>query len=82
MGSRLFIGFYPTGIVYADKTVEEAGDYKRLAYLNYRSLELEFSRGCPPDLQREIKSHVKGIQKKRGERLRVSTAGQTVVLGA
>jgi hypothetical protein len=46
----LFIGNYPTGIVYANKRVEVAGDYKRLAYLNYRTLALEVDKGCPKEL--------------------------------
>jgi hypothetical protein len=45
----LFIGKYPTGLVYANKRVEVAGDYKRLAYLNYRTLALEVDKGCPKE---------------------------------
>ncbi len=52
---RIFIGIYPAGIVYADRTVEVDGDYARLAFLPYSTLELEFSRTCPAELKQEIR---------------------------
>lgn len=80
-GDRLFVGVYPTGIVYADRSREEHGDYKRLAFLPYRTLELEWSKGVPADLKKRIESDARVIQARRGEEFQVSTAGQTVRLG-
>jgi hypothetical protein len=37
----LFIGLFPTGFSYADRTREEQGDYKRIAFLPYDTLELK-----------------------------------------
>ena len=31
---KLFIGVYPAGVVYANKAIEENGDYKRIAFIN------------------------------------------------
>lgn len=78
---RLFAGVYPTGIVYADRSREEHGDYKRLAFLSFRTLELEWSKGVPADLRRLIESDAAAIQARRGEDFEVSAAGQTVRLG-
>ena len=52
---RLVIGNYPEGIVYADHFVEEHGDYKRLAFLSYRTLTLELSPHVPDFLRERIK---------------------------
>lgn len=79
---RLFIGVYPTGIVYADRQEEEHGDYKRLAFLSYRTLELEWEQDAViASLTQAIRWHAKGMQAKRGEHFQVSTSGQTVRLG-
>jgi hypothetical protein len=78
---RLFIGVYPTGIVYADTEVEERGDYRRLAFLPFHSLVLELCEKVPPDLVRRIKRHAAKIIARKGEEFRVSTCGQTVTLG-
>lgn len=78
---RLFVGVYPTGISYADRSREEHGDYKRLAFLPFRTLELEWSRGVPADLRRQVEAHARTVQARRGEDFEVSTAGQTVRLG-
>ena len=48
---RIFSGVYPTGIVWADRYIEKHGDYKKLAYLNFGTLELEVQKDCP-DLTR------------------------------
>ncbi len=78
---RLFIGIFPAGIVYADRWQQVAGDYKRLAFLPFRSLELEWSRDVPEFLVGAIKTDAAAIQAKRGQAFQISTAGQTVILG-
>ncbi len=78
---RIFIGCFPEGIVYADRTVEIDGDYARLAFLSYSTLELEFSPACPTALKQEIRDSAARIQARRGQPFRISTCGQTVVLG-
>ena len=67
--------------MYADRTVEEAGDYKRLAFLPYSSLELELKPDCPPDLAEQIRVHAATIQARRGQEFQVSACNQTVMLG-
>jgi hypothetical protein len=81
MDDRLFIGVAATGIAYADRSREEHGDYARLGFLPYRTLELEVADGCPDDLAKRIRGHAATIQAMRGEDYRISTAGQTVRLG-
>lgn len=50
--SRLFGGHFPCGIVYADRWIEEGGDYKRIAFLPYDTLKLEISDNNSPLLPR------------------------------
>lgn len=79
---RLFIGIYPTGIAYADRQRKVAGDYQRLAFLRFATLELVIEDFCPTALESRIRSHAALIQAKQGEAYSISTAGQTVTLGA
>jgi len=79
---RLFIGVMPAGISYCDKTVEEHGDYKKLAFLPYDTLKLELREDCPEDLARTIRKDAASIQAKAGELYPVSATGQTVLLGS
>jgi hypothetical protein len=81
MSERLFIGVYPAGIVYADRTRECGGDYQRLAFLAYDTLHLSIRSSCPEALRPEIEAHAATIQARRGEIFEVSTAGQTIRLG-
>jgi hypothetical protein len=78
---RLFIGYFPGGVSYADRTQEQHGDYKRLGFLSYRTLELRLEKGCPTYLAAEIKMHAADLQRRKGELLEISTCGQTVRLG-
>jgi hypothetical protein len=77
--SALFIGIFPAGISYADRTREEYGDYARLAFLPYSTLKLDVRDNCPPALRAEIEAHAATL--KAGDSFRVSTCGQTVQLG-
>lgn len=81
MNPRLFIGVFPTGLSYADRTIERDGDYKRLAFLPFRTLRLQLAIDCPADLRTEIEQDATAMQARRGEDFEVSTCGQTVVLG-
>jgi hypothetical protein len=78
---RVFAGIFPTGISYADRQREEGGDYARLAFFTFRTLELEFSPGCPRELQAKIVAHAEKIKARRGEQYEVSTSGQAITLG-
>jgi hypothetical protein len=79
---RVFSGVFPTGISYADRTVEVGGDYKRLAFLPFSTLELEWhAKRVPADVRAYIVRDAAKIQARRGGDYRVSTAGQTVRLG-
>jgi len=78
--NRLFIGVYPGGIVYADRMNEEDGDYKKLAFLSYSTLKLEFSGECPIDLQERIEKNAIKVIEKKGCPFAISSS-QTVILG-
>lgn len=72
----LFVGVYPTGLVYADKRREKDGDYKRCAYLNYRTLVLDIAADCSADLLDAIKADAAKVQARRGEPYALSTCGE------
>ena len=78
---RLFIGVYPAGLVYADRLREVGGDYARLAFLPYDTLDLQVSADCPAELRQAVIAHADRMRAKRGEAFQVSTCGQTVILG-
>jgi hypothetical protein len=80
--SRLFSGVYPTGIVYADKARERDGDYLRVAFLPFSTLQLEWSPGQHPAELRELIEHdAAQVVARRGQQYPVSSSGQTVKLG-
>ena len=79
---RLFSGVYPCGIVYADRYREKGGDYARLAFLAYDTLQLRVEEDCPVELRALIETDAAAIQAKRGQLYQVSTSGQTVMLGS
>lgn len=73
---------YPTGIVYADRTRDDPAtkDYKRLAYLNYETLQLDLEPDLQGDLLDYIIASAAKIQNMRGQSFQ--TAGNTsVILG-
>lgn len=78
---RIFSGVFPCGIVYADRSVEVNGDYKRLAFLAFSDLELTVEKDCPKDLELSIREDAAKLQARRGKSYQVSTSGQTVLLG-
>lgn len=79
--ARIFSGIYPAGIVYADRCREKGGDYARLAFLPFDTLELEFATDCPGALKTLIEQDAARIQAQIGQEFQVSTCGQTVLLG-
>lgn len=81
MKNRLFQGVFPTGIVYADRARERHGDYVKVAFLSYRTLQLEIEKDCPEELRSLVLESAAAIQARRGEEFQISTVGQTVVLG-
>ena len=79
---RLFVGTYPTGIVYADRQRERSGDYLRLAFLPFRTLALEWSTASiPPELRALILADAQRLQARRGESYPIDMAGHAVRLG-
>lgn len=78
---RLFVGIFPAGISYADRGRELHGDYAKLAFLAFATLELRVCDGCPAELRAEIEAHAATIQARRGEAFEVTASGQTVILG-
>ena len=78
---RIFIGVFSTGISYADRLREKKGDYAKLAFLAFDTLQLTFEKDCPRELKAVIEKDASAIQAKRGQRYQVSTSGQTVLLG-
>ena len=81
LSDRWFSGIYPAGIVYADRAIEIDHDYKRVAFLPYATLELEIADPASPLLDR-VKADAAAMQARRGEHFRISSCGQTVLLGA
>lgn len=77
---RLFAGVYPGGIVYSDRDREENGDYKRVAFLPYDTLELRVDDPDSPLLD-EVRQDAATIQAQRGQPFRTSATGQTIILG-
>jgi hypothetical protein len=80
MNARIFSGVFPCGISYADREREEHGDYKRLAFLPFDTLQLEIEKSCPPAMAAEIRADA-AANFRPGQVFQVSGAGQTVTLG-
>lgn len=78
---RISACVFGTGISYADKGRREHGDFARLAFLHFDTLELKIEESCPAQFQAEIIRDAAVIQARRGEVYQVSTVGQTVTLG-
>jgi len=81
MSDPLFSGVFPTGIGYADRRVEEHGDYKWCALLLFSTLEIYWYKNCSPDLKERIIADAAKIQARKGEQYQISSSGQTITLG-
>lgn len=79
---RLFMGVYPCGIVYSDRSREEAGDYVKLGFLPYDTLSLELRPGVPEDLRALIEADAAKMAARAGQHFQISSSGQTVMLGS
>lgn len=77
---RYFSAVHATGIAYCDTATEENGDYLCVAFLPFRSLELEINRERHPLLPMIREDAAKFIAR-RGEHYPVSTCCGYVVLG-
>jgi len=80
----LFVGVFPGGLSYADRTREESGDYARLAFLPYRTLRLETYpafRTAPKCVRDAITASARDMEARRGHHYDVSAVGQKVMLG-
>jgi hypothetical protein len=80
IGARVFCGCYPTGLVWSDKHNQKAGDYKRLAYLNYATLQLDVEKDCPEELATWIRESAAKVQAKRGQAYSIA-GNASVILG-
>lgn len=78
---RIFCRVSPTGIVWADREQLVDGDYARLAFLPFDTLELAIEARCTPELAREIQASAAIVQSRKGQPYQVSTSGQTITLG-
>ena len=83
--SNLFMGVFPTGISYADRTRERHGDYLKLAFLPYSTLKLEWyepEAKVPRKLRAAILADARRMATQQGQEFPISAAGQTVTLGS
>lgn len=77
----LFTYVAATGICYCDRTRTGDGDYARIGFLPFSTLEADIAEDCPDALRDRIVASMAAIQARRGEDYQISTAGQTVRLG-
>ena len=77
---RLFIGVCPSGLSYCDRARKENGDYKKVAYLSYLTLELRIYNEQSP-LVSEIAKDALAFQARRGEFFATTESGHGVKLG-
>lgn len=78
----LFIGVYPTGWSYSDKTNEAHGDFKRLAYQYYDTLELKVYDDKDANKIELIKLLADKNVKMAGEYYQITASGQKIKLGS
>jgi hypothetical protein len=85
---RLFIGITPTGIKYADREVEDQGDYKVVAFLPFDTLKAElrtqdkaYIASLPPAFKARVNEDVKAMRAKAGQEFAIDASGHTVRLG-
>lgn len=78
---RLFCGVFITGIGWADRSRERHGDYAKLAFMSFATLEVHIESDCPKELSVPIEAAVKEFQARRGQEFQTSGSGQTITLG-
>jgi len=79
--NRLFACIYPGGIAYSDRTKEEHGDYKKVAFLSFKTLVVEPAKNANKELLAAAMLDAKKIQARKGENFQVSSSGQYITLG-
>jgi ribosomal protein S27AE len=79
LDDRWFCGKFPCGLVYADRAIEVHGDYKRVAFLPYSSLELEIDDPNSPLIER-VKADAAAMQARRGQPYQIA-GNMTITLG-
>jgi len=77
---RLFCGCYPGGLVWADRDRLVGGDYRRLAFMSYETLELQLEGRVPEALRARIVADAAEIQAKRGQSFQIA-GNMSVILG-
>jgi len=79
----LFMGVYPCGIVYADRGREAHGDYLKVAFLPYDTLQLKFYENVSDAMKALIESDAASMQARKGEIFATDTCrSHTVLLGS
>jgi hypothetical protein len=78
---RVLTCVFSTGVAWADRERERDGDYVRLAFLPFDTLELKVAPDCPEHLKAGIQREAAAVQARRGQEYQISTSGQTVRLG-
>lgn len=78
---RIFCCIMPVGFSWSDRSRLVNGDYKKLAFMPFSTLDLAIVPNCPADLAAFITADAAKLQARRGEDYQVSTCGQTVKLG-
>lgn len=81
LSEEIFAGIYSTGLVYADKSYEVDGDFARLGFLSFATLELDINERATPEQQKQIRYHAARLRTRRGEQYQISQSGQTITLG-
>ena len=81
MSEDIFVGVYPTGLVYADRTYEVDGDFARLGFLSFGTLKLDIETRCTPEQKEQIRNHAARLRARPGEQYQISQSGQTITLG-
>ena len=77
----LFICHMATGLAYCDQSREEHGDYKRIANLYWMDLSFVPAKDASGELLELAREHAKTFQERKGDEVRVTSSGQTVILG-
>lgn len=77
----LFIGVYSEGLSYCDRRREKSGDYVRVAFLSFRTLELRIYPEMRKDMRDLVERNAAEVQARRGETYEISACGQTTLLG-
>lgn len=81
MDGDLFIYVAATGIAYCDRSRTVDGDWPRVAFIPFSTLEPEVADDCPEGLRPRVEAHAASLLARRGQAQTVSTSGQTVILG-